>query len=217
MNKIQAHKNAVEHIKDNQSIMVGGFGDAGYPFQTIKELDLSGKSGFTIIGNDAGVEGDIKSVFYTSGKVRKLIISYCGLNPEVGRMFAEKKLDVEFVPQGTLAERIRSGGFGLGGVLTPTGIGTMAEKGKEKISIDGSDYLLEKPLKADVAILKAHKADSFGNLKFNYVARNYNPTMAMAADYVIAEVDECRAYEKLDPNNVDVPGIFVDCIVVNKQ
>lgn len=217
MNKIITHKEAAKLIKSGQTIMVGGFGDSGYPFEMIKELHTTNINQLTIIGNDGGVAGDPKGKFYTGGQVEKLIISYCGLNPDVSKLYTEGKLDIEFVPQGTLAERIRCGGCGLGGFLTPTGIGTLIEEDKTVMVLEDKEYILEKPLRADVAILKGSKADEFGNIVFNYTSKNYNPSMAMAADMVIAEVDEIVQVGEININEIMLSGIFVDYIVDNRE
>ncbi|MBR0598014.1 CoA transferase subunit A [Sinanaerobacter chloroacetimidivorans] len=216
VNKLISHKEAAGLIQNGQSIMVGGFGDAGYPFEMIKALHQSDLSHLTIMGNDGGCQGDPKGLFYTSGKVDKLIITYCGLNPDVSRQYTEGKLEIEFVPQGTFVERARCGGHGLGGFLTPTGVGTPVEEGKKILEVQGRKYLLEEPLRADVAIIKGAVADKFGNLMFHMVARNYNPLMAMAADLVIAEVDKIVEIGELDQNTIMLSGIFVDYIVDNR-
>ena len=217
MDKIISHKEAAALIQSGQSIMVGGFGDAGYPFEMIKALHQCDLCHLTILGNDGGCQGDPKGMFYTSGKVDKLIITYCGLNPDVSKDFTDGKLQIEFVPQGTFAERVRCGGHGLGGFLTPTGVGTPVQDGKKIIEVQNKKYLLEEPLHADVAIIKGAVADKFGNLMFNLVARNYNQLMAMAADLVIAEVDEVVEIGTLDKNTIMLSGIFVDYIVNNKE
>lgn len=147
-------------------------------------------------------------------RVKKIITSHIGKNPETGRQMIAGELDVELVPMGTLAERIRAGGAGLGGILTPTGVGTVVEEGKEKIMVDGREYLLEKPLHAEVALLKAYKADKAGNLIYRQAARNFNPLMAFAADLVIVQVEEVVEIGEIDQNEVMTPGILVDKIFV---
>lgn len=217
MNKLISHKEAAGLIQSGQSIMVGGFGDAGYPFEMIKELNQCELNHLTIMGNDGGCQGDPKGTLYTSGKVDKLIITYCGLNPDVSKNYTEGKLQIEFVPQGTFVERVRCGGHGLGGFLTPTGVGTPVQEGKNILEVKGKKYLLEEPLHANVAIIKGAVADKFGNLMFHLVARNYNPLMAMAADLVIAEVDKVVQIGALDQNTIMLSGIFVDYIVENGE
>lgn len=216
MKKIITHDDAARLIRNGQRVMVGGFGYTGFPMEMIKALHRSNVEHLTMIGSDGGIQGDPKGSFYISGKVDKLIITYTGLNPDVGKKHLDGQLDIEFVPQGTFVERIRCGGFGLGGVLTPTGVGTVVEDGKETIERDGKKYLIEGPLKADVAIIKGAVADTFGNLIFNYAARNYNPYMALAADLVIAEVDSVVELGELDQNYIMLSGVFVDHIVDNR-
>lgn len=166
----------------------------------------------TLISNDTGVQGDGVGMLISADAVTKLIASHIGTNPETGRRMIDGRLSVELVPQGTLAERIRCGGAGLGGVLTPTGVGTIAAEGKQEFVIDGRAYLLETPLRADIALIKAWKADRRGNLVYRRSARNFNPVMAMAADLVIAEVEEIVDVGELDPDQIMTPGIFVDVL-----
>ena len=148
-----------------------------------------------------------------SRQFKRVIVSHIGTNPETGRQMNANELAVDLVPQGTLAERIRSAGFGLGGILTPTGVGTPVEAGKQKLTIDGKDYLLELPIKADVALVKAYKADKAGNLVFRKAARNFNPLMATAADLVIVEAQNIVEIGEIDPDEVMTPGIFVNYLV----
>lgn len=207
---------AMDLIKDGMTIMVGGFAAVGTPEAFMDELVKRGVKNLTIINNDTGVDGDgVKGVakLINNGQVKKCIVSYVGLNRESGRMMNAGTLEIELVPQGTLAERIRAGGFGLGGVLTPTGVGTKVEEGKQTLEIDGRKFLLEKPLKADVALLKASKGDKAGNLIFNGATKNFNMVMATAADVVIAQVDELVEIGEIHPDHVMTPGIFVDYIV----
>ena len=150
-------------------------------------------------------------------KCKRVITSHIGTNPETGRQMISGELDVELVPQGTLAERVRAGGSGLGGILTPTGVGTVVEEGKEKITVDGREFLLEKPLRADIALLKAYKADKAGNLVYHRSARNFNPIMAMAADTVIVEVEHIVEVGEIDPDEVMTPGILIDRIIVQRR
>lgn len=216
MSKVTTLEKAMDLIKDGMTIMVGGFTGVGTPEAFMDELVRRGVKNLTIINNDTGVDIDgIKGVakLINNGQVKKCIVSYVGLNRTSGKMMNEGTLEIELVPQGTLAERIRAGGFGLGGVLTPTGVGTKVEEGKQVIEIDGRKYLLEKPLRADVALLKASKADKAGNLIYNYATKNFNPVMATAADVVIAQVDEIVEVGEIHPDHVMTPGIFVDYIV----
>jgi acetate CoA/acetoacetate CoA-transferase alpha subunit len=180
----------------------------------VLEMVKSGLKDITLISNDAGNDKfDGIGTLICQKRVKKLIASHAGLNPQVAVQMNAGELEVELVPQGTLAERIRCGGTGLGGVLTPTGIGTVVAEGKQIITVNGKDYLLETPLRADVAVIKAWKADEFGNLVYRRAARNFNPMMAMAADIVIAEVEEVVPVGEIDPDMVMTPGVCVDYVV----
>lgn len=210
-------KEALNHIKSGDRVMIGGFGLVGVPTSMMRALVKSDLNDLTIISNDGGRPNTPKNDLMCSGKVKKLIATYVGANPAVGMLIAEGKLEAEMVPQGTFAERIRCGGYGLGGVLTPTAVGTNLAKGKQVITIEGREYLLELPLRANVAIIRACRADPFGNLSYRYVGKNYNPYMAMAADYVIAEVDELVAEGTFADNEIETPGIVVDMVVVRED
>lgn len=205
-------KKAAAFFKSGQNVMIGGFLKCGSPNAVIDELLKTDVRDLTLIANDTSMPDSDRGKLVCAGKVRKALVSHIGTNPETVERMNAGLLEVEFVPQGTLAERIRAGGAGLGGILTPVGVGTEVAKGKETITVDGKEYLLEKPLKADVALVYATNADYFGNLSFFGSTRNFNAVMPMAADLVIAEVDNLRK-EPLDPNNIIVPGIFVDYIV----
>lgn len=207
---------AVKFFKNNQSIMIGGFLKCGSPTSVIDELVNTSVQNLTIIGNDTSMPNSDRGKLISAHKVKKAIVSHIGTNPETVAQMNAGTLDVELVPQGSLAERIRAGGSGLGGILTPTGIGTDIEKGKQIINVDGRDYILEKPLRADIALIYATHADHFGNLSYFGSTRNFNVVMALAADIVIAEVDYLHN-EPLDPNNVIVPGIVVDYIVAKEN
>lgn len=212
--KLMNAADAVGKIKDGDGVMVGGFLAGGHPETLISALLHSNTAkDLTIISNDTGTKELSIYELVKSGRVKRVFASYIGSNPETGRLLMTKEADVKLFPQGTLAEKIRAGGSGLGGVLTPVGIGTIVEEGKEKVKINEKDYLLELPLKANVALIKANKADELGNLVINGSARNFNIVMATAADYVIAEVDELVETGEIDPNHVNVPGIFVNAIV----
>jgi acetate CoA/acetoacetate CoA-transferase alpha subunit len=216
-NKIKTADEAVSVIKDGDTIMVGGFMACGTPEILIDALVRKGVKNLTIICNDAGVPGRGVGKLVTNGQIKTLIASHVGLNPEVAqRMNTDidaDKLECILVPQGTLAERIRAGGAGLGGILTPTGIGTIVAEGKEVIRVDGRDYLLEKPLKADVALLRGSVTDAFGNTTYNGTTRTFNPMMATAAEHVIVGACEIVEIGDIDPNHVVTSGIFVDSIV----
>ncbi|MDO8686325.1 MAG: CoA transferase subunit A [Clostridiales bacterium] len=213
-NKLTTAQEAVSKIKDSDVIMIGGFLAGGHPDYLVRALlEKNTAKNLTIVSNDTGKPELSIYNLIKSGRVKKILASYIGSNPETGRLLMTKEADVQLFPQGTLAEKIRAGGAGLGGVLTPVGIGTIVEEGKKKIKVEGRDYLLELPLKANVALIKAHKADEVGNLVINGSSRNFNIVMATAADYVIVEVDEYVKAGEINPNHVNIPGIFVDAIV----
>lgn len=213
MNKIITIEEAVSHIKDGMSVMIGGFLAVGTPDKLIDALIAKGVKDLTIIGNDTGFVDKGIGKLIVSKQAKKTIASHIGTNPETGRQMNEKEMDVELVPQGTLAERVRCGGSGLGGFLTPTGLGTVVEEGKEKVTVDGKEYLLEKPLRADVALIFGSKVDKKGNVYYNEATRNFNPLMAAAADLVIVEAEELVEVGEINPNEVMTPSIFVDYIV----
>ena len=204
-------------FKDGMRILFGGFLSVGTPDGIVREILDSGVKDLTIIGNDTGAPDSGIGVLIAAKRVKKVIASHIGTNPETGRQLIAKELDVELVPQGTLAERIRCGGAGLGGVLTPTGVGTIVEEGKTKLTFDGIDYLVERPIRADIAILKAKCADEKGNLVYQRAARNFNPLMAMAADYVVAEVDEIVPAGAIDPDLVMTPGVLVNALILSGE
>jgi len=208
---------AVAPIKDGSVIMVGGFMTCGTPEILIDALVKKGVKNLTIICDDGGWPDKGVGRLIANGQVKRLIASHVGLNPEVARRtntdVEADKLELTLVPQGTLAERIRAGGAGLGGFLTPTGVGTLIAEGKQVITIDGKDFLLEKPLRADFALIRASKIDTLGNTVFYGTTRNFNPLMATAADYVIAGACEIAEAGSIDPNAVHVPGVLVDAIV----
>ena len=207
---------AVEPIKDGAIIMIGGFMQCGTPQILVDALVRKGVKNLTLIRNDAGAPNEGAGKLITNGQVKTLIATHVGLNPEVAlRMNTDvdaDKLECILVPQGTMAERIRAGGAGLGGILTPTGVGTLVAEGKQLVNIDGRDYLLEKPLKADFALIRVSKIDKFGNSLFYGTTRNFNPIMATAADYVIASACEIVEEGELDPNYIHLSGIFIDAI-----
>ncbi|MGI6764114.1 MAG: CoA transferase subunit A [Anaerovoracaceae bacterium] len=217
MDKIKTADEAVAVIPDGASIMVGGFMACGTPEILIDALVRRNVKNLTIICNDAGYPDRGVGKLLANGQIKTLIASHVGLNPEVARRMntdvEEEKLECILVPQGTLAERIRAGGTGLGGILTPTGVGTIVAEGKQVINIGGKDYLLELPLRADFAFIRGSVADKFGNTTYNGTTRNFNPLMAMAADHVIVGACEIVEVGEIDPNNVVTSGIFVDAIV----
>jgi acetate CoA/acetoacetate CoA-transferase alpha subunit len=195
---------------DGMTVMAGGFICTGTPPTLIAALVESGVRGLTLISNDAGRPNLGVGALIASGQVRTLRASHIGTNPDAGRRLLSGDLDIELMPQGTFAERIRCGGAGLGGVLTPAGVGTIVEQGKRKLTVDGREYLLETPLRADVALIKARLADRAGNLVYEFAARNFNPLMAMAADLVVVECDEVVEIGAIDPEHVVTPGAVVD-------
>lgn len=215
--KLRSAALAVAGIKDGASIMVGGFMATGTPEILMDALVEKGVKNLTIICNDAGVPGRGVGKLLTAGMIKTLIASHVGLNPEVAQRMntevKEDKLECILVPQGTLAERIRAGGAGLGGFLTPTGVGTIVEEGKEVIRVDGRDYLLEKPLKADYAFVRGSVTDNFGNTIYNKATRNFNPLIATAAETVVVATEKIVRTGEIDPNIVVTSGIFVDYIV----
>lgn len=213
MARIVSKEHALEQIKDGMTLMIGGFLAVGTPEVLVDGIVEKGVGDLTVIGNDTGFPDRGIGKLVVSKQVKNVIVSHIGTNPETGRQMNAQELDVELVPQGTLAERIRAGGAGLGGVLTPTGLGTIVEEGKQKITVDGKEFLLEKPLKADVALLRADVADKSGNLIYRRASRNFNPIMAMAAETVIVVANKIVETGEIDPDQVMTPGIFVDLIV----
>jgi acetate CoA/acetoacetate CoA-transferase alpha subunit len=205
------------HFHDGMSILFGGFMGIGTPDGIVRELLDSGVKDLTLIGNDTGLPDTGVGILVVNHRVKKVIASHIGTNPETGRQMIAGELDVDLVPQGTLAERIRCGGAGLGGVLTATGVGTVVETGKTKLCYDGIEYLVERPIRADMAILKAHRADAKGNLVYQRAGRNFNPVVAMAADFVVAEVDELVPAGDIDPELVMTPGVVVDALILAEE
>lgn len=213
--KVVTIETALQKIKDGMTIMLPGFQDVGGPAKFEMKMLDKGVTGLTVISTDAGTPSRPAGVakLIINGCVKKLITSHIGLNPIAGDLMNSGEMEVELVPMGTFAERIRCGGAGLGGVLTPTGVGTVVAEGKQTITIKGKEYLLEEPLHADIAVIKAWKADKMGNLVYHRCARNYNPMMAMAADFVIVEAENIVEVGELDPDMVMTPGVLVDMIV----
>jgi acetate CoA/acetoacetate CoA-transferase alpha subunit len=212
MKTVSLH-DAVALIPDGATLMVGGFCAVGTPERLMDELVRQGKRNLTVITNDPGLPGVGVGKLVTAGLLRKVIVSHIGMNPETQQQMLAGKLEVELVPQGTLIERIRSGGFGLGGFLTPTGVGTLAEKDKRKVEVNGKEYLLETALRADFALVHAFVADYIGNLTYVLTARNFNPVIAMAADTVIVTADHIVPVGVIVPDQVATPAPVVDYIV----
>jgi acetate CoA/acetoacetate CoA-transferase alpha subunit len=193
--------------------MIGGFLAVGTPETLISEVLNKGTKDLTVIGNDTGFPDRGIGRLIVAKRVKKAVASHVGTNPETGRQMNAGETEVVLVPQGTLAEQVRAAGAGLGGILTPTGVGTIVEAGKQKVSINGREYLLELPMHADFALIRAHKADEKGNLVYRRSGRNFNPLMAMAAKVVVAEVDEIVPVGEIDPDDVVTPGLFVTYLV----
>lgn len=213
MKQVLSFKQAADMVAPGSSVMIGGFLAVGSPNGIINSLVQAGTKDLTVIANDTGFPDKGVGRLVVNRQVSKVVASHIGTNPPTGQQMNAGELEVELIPQGTLAEQIRAAGFGLGGVLTPTGLGTIAQEGKEVISIDGREYILAKPISADIAIIRAQKADRGGNLVYRRSARNFNPLMAMAAKLVLAEVEEVVEIGEIDPDLVMTPGIFVDYLV----
>lgn len=213
MNKVASVEAVEERLVDGQSIMIGGFLNIGTPEKLVDVLVKKDLKNITLITNDTSFPGNGVAKLIECKMVRKLICTHIGTNPESGRQLNAGEMEIEFVPQGTFAERIRSAGAGIGGFLTLTGVGTMVEEGKEKIEKNGRTYLLELPLNAKIALIKAWKADKAGNLVYRRSARNFSPLMAMAAEFVIVEAENIVEIGALDPDEVMTPGILVDMII----
>lgn len=213
MNKVMSLDEAVDQIKDGMTIMVGGFLGCGTPHKIIDALAEKGVKDLTLICNDSGFTDFGVGKLVVNKQIKKLIASHIGTNRETGNQMNSGEMEVVLVPQGTLAEQIRAGGTGIGGFLTPTGLGTVVEEGKDKIKIDGVEYLIELPLKADVALLQGETVDKFGNVEYFGATRNFNPLMAAAAKVTIVEAANIVEVGELDPNDVVTPGVFVNGIV----
>ncbi|QQZ63413.1 CoA transferase subunit A [Paenibacillus sonchi] len=213
MNKVVALDEAIAHIKDGDVVMIGGFMANGTPEKLVDALVEANIKDITLICNDTGFINRGSGKLVSNKQCKKIMASHIGTNKETGRQMTEGETEVVLIPQGTLVEQIRAGGYGLGGVLTATGIGTLVEEGKEKIVVDGKEYLLEKPITADVALLYAAKADKAGNIVYKGSANNFNNIMAGAAKTTIVEVGELVEIGEIDPNEVVTPNIFVNYIV----
>ncbi|MDR2092605.1 MAG: 3-oxoacid CoA-transferase subunit A [Azoarcus sp.] len=213
MSKILSVQEAVALIPEDAVLMIGGFLGIGTPPRLMDEIVRQGKRGLTVIANDTGFPDKGIGKLIAARLVRRAIVSHIGTNPETQRQMISGELDVELVPQGTLAERVRAGGHGLGGILTAVGVGTSVAQDKHILTVDGDTFLLERPLKAGFALLNAKRADYRGNLQYAMTARNFNPLMAMAADVVIAEVENVVPTGSIAPDNVDTSHVLVDWLV----
>ncbi len=214
-NKIITAEVAADMVKDGSSVMIGGFMSVGTPENIMDALVKKGVKDLTIIANDAGTGGENPTgigKLVSNGQVKKLIVSHIGLNKDVAALMHDKRIEVQLVPQGTLAEQIRAGGAGLGGVLTPTGVGTEVAEGKQVLNLNGKDYILEMPLKADVALIRGSIVDKAGNVYYHETTRNFNTVMATAAELVIVGAEKVVELDELDPNCVMTPKVFVDYI-----
>jgi acetate CoA/acetoacetate CoA-transferase alpha subunit len=206
---------AVAMIPNGASIMVGGFMGVGTPERLLDELVRQKKSGLSLICNDAATPGKGVGKLFDGAQVSRMIGTHIGLNPKAQQQMLGKQISIDLIPQGTFVERIRAGGCGLGGVLTPTGVGTLVEQGKQKIEVDGKPYLLETALRADFALVHAFLADYVGNLSYALTSRNFNPVMAMAADTVIVTAEHIVPVGVIAPDHVVTPGPLVDYVVAN--
>lgn len=213
MNKIKDINEAVEYIKDGMTLMIGGFMAVGTPEILINAILEKGIKDLTIIANDTGLVDKGIGKLIINKRVKKVIASHIGLNPETGRQMNNKELIVDLIPQGTLIEQIRCGGAGIGGFLTETGVGTIVEEEKQKMNLGNKEYLLELPLRADIALIRGSVVDKGGNVFYNGSTRNFNPIIATAADLVIVGAEKIVEIGELDPNYIMTPGIFVDYIV----
>jgi 3-oxoacid CoA-transferase subunit A len=218
MNKVVKGPGNLMHLfRDGLTIMSGGFGLCGNPEKMIDAVAASGYSGLTVISNNIGIDDVGLGKWLANGQIKKILASYVGENKTFERLLLDEKIDLEFVPQGTLAERIRAGGAGIPAFFVPAGVGTEVQGDKEVREFDGKAYLMERGLRADIAIVKAWKGDPYGNLVFRHTANNFNQAMAMAGKITIAEVEELVPVGALDPDFIHVPGIFVQYIFEGKN
>jgi 3-oxoacid coA-transferase, A subunit len=213
MSKFISIEEAVSKVKDGMTIMVGGFLANGTPNKIVDALAKSGVKNLTLICNDTAYPDKGVGQLIANKQVKKLFVSHIGTNPHTSEQMNSGELEIEFCPQGSLAERVRAGGCGLGGILTQTGMGTIVAEGKQIVNVDGKDYLLEKPLRADIALVGASLGDKAGNLVYRGTSQNFNPLMASAADLVIAEINELVEVGEIAAENVKTPSIMVDFIV----
>lgn len=208
---------ALKGVRDGMTLLVGGFGLCGIPENLIASLKRTGAKNLTCVSNNAGVDGFGLGQLLESRQIKKMISSYVGENKEFERQFLSGELEVELNPQGTLAERLRAGGAGIPAFYTPTGVGTVVADGKDVREFDGRKYVLERAIRGDYALIKAWKADPFGNLVFRKTARNFNPMMAAAGKITIVEVEEIVDYGDIDPDHVHTPGIYVQMVVLGQN
>lgn len=205
---------AVKHVKQGDTIMVGGFNYGGIPYTLVDALLEQGTGELTLIANDTAYADVGHGKLVSQGRCRKVVASHVGLNKKTGELYHSGQMELELFPQGTFVEKIRAAGYGLGGFLTPTGVGTIVEEGKQVLEVNGKKYILELPMRAAVALIRAYKADRMGNLIYRGTNRNFNPAMAAAADIVIAEVDSVVDVGELSPDEIVTPGILISMLVV---
>lgn len=217
MNKLVSKSEIIKLFHDDMTLMCGGFANRGNPRKLIDMVVESGVQNLSIISNDAGDPDLTIGRLIRSRQAKKLIASHVGMNPELGQAVLEGRMELELSPQGTLAERVRCGGTGMGGVLIKTGLGTVIEEGKQKIEVNGQSYLLELPLTAEIALVKAYKADALGNLVYRGTQRNFNPLVAMAGKTVIVEAEEIVPVGALDMDEIHTPGVFVSLVWNGKE
>ncbi|SUX72655.1 acetyl-CoA:acetoacetyl-CoA transferase subunit alpha [Citrobacter freundii] len=215
--KLITLQDAAGFFRDGMTIMVGGFMGVGTPPRLIEALLESGVRDLTLIANDTAFVDTGIGPLIVNGRVSKVIASHIGTNPETGRRMIAGEMDVQLVPQGTLIEQIRCGGAGLGGFLTPTGVGTIVEEGKQTMTLEGKTWLLERPLRADLALIRAYRSDRLGNLTYQLSARNFNPLIALAADITLVEPDEMVETGELQPDQIVTPGAVIDHIVIPQE
>jgi acetate CoA/acetoacetate CoA-transferase alpha subunit len=211
--KTRTLADALARVQSGMRVLVGGFGERGFPFMLVDEVQRLGVNNLTIIKSD-GNEDDIGvGRLIAGGQVVRVIMSHIGLNRQLGQMINDGKIEAEICPQGILAERVRAGGAGLGGILSDVGIDTILSGGKRRVDVGGKTFLVEEAIRADLALIHAHRGDHAGNLTYRHAARNFNPLMAMAAEYVVAEVEELVPTGSLRPDDVVTPCVFVDAVV----
>ena len=215
--KLMRIEDAASFFRDGMTIMVGGFMGIGTPPRLVEALLESGVRDLTLIANDTAFIDTGTGPLIVNGRVSKVIASHIGTNPETGRRMISGEMEVVLVPQGTLIEQIRCGGAGLGGFLTPTGVGTVVEEGKQTLTLDGKTWLLERPLRADLALIRAHRCDALGNLTYQLSARNFNPLIALAADITLVEPDELVDTGELQPDHIVTPGAVIDHIIIPQE
>ncbi|HAI1303177.1 TPA: acetate CoA-transferase subunit alpha [Escherichia fergusonii] len=215
--KLMSIEDAASFFRDGMTIMVGGFMGIDTPPRLVEALLESGVRDLTLIANDTAFIDTGTGPLIVNGRVSKVIASHIGTNPETGRRMISGEMEVVLVPQGTLIEQIRCGGAGLGGFLTPTGVGTVVEEGKQTLTLDGKTWLLERPLRADLALIRAHRCDALGNLTYQLSARNFNPLIALAADITLVEPDELVDTGELQPDHIVTPGAVIDHIIIPQE